>query len=74
MWVISIMDNLKSLQEALSVDVRVEELMLLTADLLEDLIEQEGSPCESIFNSASPPAIPLADFLRRLHKYTQFSA
>lgn len=53
--------------------MRVEELMLLTADLLEDLIEQEGSPCESIFNSSSPPAIPLVDFLRRLHKYTQFS-
>jgi hypothetical protein len=55
------------------VEVRAEELMLLTADLLEDLIEQEGSPCESLFNSSSPPAIPLADFLRRLHKYTQFS-
>jgi hypothetical protein len=68
------MDNLKSLQEALSVEVRAEELMVLTADLLEDLIEQEGSPCESLFNSSSPPAIPLVDFLRRLHKYTQFSA
>ena len=34
-----VMDNLKSLQEALSVEVRGEELMVLTADLLEDLIE-----------------------------------
>lgn len=68
------MDNLKSLQEALSVEVRVEELMVLTAALLEDLIEQEGGACESPFNSSSPPTISLGNFLRRLHKYTQFSA
>ncbi len=55
-------------------DVQLEELLLLTADLLEDLIDQEGSPCESIFNSSSPPTITLVDFLRRLNKYTQFSA
>lgn len=49
-------------------------MLLLTADLLEDLIEQEGSPCESIFNSSAAPTITLVDFLRRLNKYTQFSA
>ncbi len=47
---------------------------MLTSDLLADLIEQEGGPCESIFNSASIPNINLHEFLRRLHKYTQFSA
>lgn len=53
------MDNLNKLQEALSVDVKVEELIVLTADLLQDLIEQEGGPCESIFNSNQPPNITI---------------
>ena len=48
-------------------------MIILTVDLLEDLIQQEGDQCESIFNSANPPNIPLLEFLRRLHKYTQFS-
>lgn len=34
---------------------------------------QDGSPCASVFNSSSPPALPLADFLHRLHSYTHFS-
>lgn len=55
-------------------DVKLDELILLTADLLKDLIDQEGGPCESIFNSSTIPNISLEDFLRRLHKYTQFSA
>jgi hypothetical protein len=49
-------------------------LIVLTAALLNDLIDQEGGPCESIFNSSTIPSISLEDFLRRLHKYTQFSA
>lgn len=54
--------------------MRLEELIVLTAALLGDLIDQEGGPCESIFNSSSVPNMTLEDFLRRLHKYTQFSA
>ena len=53
--------------------MRVEELIVLTADLLTDLIEQEESACESPFNSQAAPPISLADFLRRLHRYTHFS-
>lgn len=68
------MDNLNELGDALGVDVRVEELVELTAELLTDLIDQEGGSCESPFNSQTAPTIPLADFLRRLHRYTQFSA
>ena len=69
-----IMDNLEPVQQSLSVSVKLEQLLMLTSDLLADLIEQEGGPCESIFNSASIPNINLHEFLRRLHKYTQFSA
>lgn len=54
--------------------MKLEELLLLTAELLSDLIEQEGAPCDSIFNSSTIPNITLHDFLKRLHKYTQFSA
>ena len=67
------MDNLNELDDVLGVETRAEELIVLTADLLTDLIEQEGGPCESLFNSHSPPTIPLTDFLRRLHLYTKFS-
>ena len=54
--------------------MKLEELLLLTAELLSDLIEQEGAPCDSIFNSSTIPNITLHDFLKRLHKYTHFSA
>ena len=54
-------------------EARVEELIVLTADLLTDLIEEEGGECESLFNSHQPPTITLADFLRRVHNYTRFS-
>lgn len=43
-------------------------------DLLNDLVEEDDDLCESVFNSASEPAIPITDFLLRLHKYTHFSA
>jgi len=45
----------------------------MTADLLMDLVEQEGAPCQTIFNSSAVPNISLPDFIRRLHKFTQFS-
>ena len=48
--------------------------MVLTSELLMDLIEQEGSPCVSIFNAASIPSMSLLEFIKRLHKYTKFSA
>lgn len=66
--------DLNEVQESLAVEVKLEELIVLTAALLNDLIDQEGGPCESIFNSSTIPSISLEDFLRRLHKYTQFSA
>jgi len=56
------------------VEVKLEELIILTAELLNDLIDQEGMPCDSIFNSTSVPTITLPEFLRRLHRYTHFSA
>jgi hypothetical protein len=56
------------------VESKLEELLVLTADLMKDLFDQEGVPCDSIFNSASVPNISLLDFLRRLHRYTHFSA
>ena len=66
--------DLNGEKEGLEVEMRLEELIVLTASLLGDLIDQEGGPCESIFNSSSVPNMTLEDFLRRLHKYTQFSA
>jgi hypothetical protein len=47
--------------------------MLMTG-LLNDLIDEDDGICETIFNSNSVPNISLPDFLRRLQKYTQFSA
>ncbi len=44
------------------------------ADLLNDLVDEDEDLCESVFNSASEPTISITDFLRRLHKYTHFSA
>ena len=48
--------------------------MVLTSDLLKDLIEQEGSPCNSPFNANTIPSMSLLEFLKRLHKYTKYSA
>ena len=42
-------------------------------DLLNDLVDEDEDMCESVFNSATEPAISIPDFLRRLHKYTHFS-
>jgi Cyclin len=42
--------------------------------LLNDLIEEEDAICETVFNSNSIPNIEMPDFLKRLHKYTKFSA
>jgi hypothetical protein len=54
-------------------DPDLDTLIKLTSQLLADLIEQEGVECESLFNSALPPPIPIPDFMRRIHKFTQFS-
>lgn len=63
--------NEKHCQE--EVDPEFDHFITLTARLLEDLIEQEGVECESMFNSSLPSGISLVDFLRRVHKFTQFS-
>ena len=54
--------------------MKLEELMVLTSELLKDLIEQEGSPCNSPFNANTIPSMSLLEFLKRLHKYTKYSA
>jgi hypothetical protein len=45
----------------------------MMTDLLNDLVDEDEDMCESVFNSATEPAISIPDFLRRLHKYTHFS-
>lgn len=46
---------------------------MLVCDLLHDLIDEDSSHCESIFNSPAIPTISLHSYLSRVHKYTQFS-
>lgn len=48
-------------------------MIILTEALLTDLINCEGENCVSIFNSQEVPAISLSNYLRRVHKYTNYS-
>ena len=68
------MNNQKVAKEELPGEARVEQLISMTTELLTDLAEESEGICESIFNSASAPTIPVPDFLKRLHRYTHFSA
>lgn len=68
------MNNLKVWQELGSSEAKVEQLIKLTTGLLSDLIEEDEGICQSPFNSNSVPNISIADFLRRLHRYTRFSS
>lgn len=55
-------------------DLDLHEAIILTQDLLTELIEEEeGHECESIFNSKEIPNIQLDVYLRRIHRYTHFS-
>lgn len=62
-----------TLNAELAIDLPTEELIILTTQLLADLIDQEGVPCSTLYNSTNAPTIPLEDFVRRIHRYTQFS-
>ena len=57
----------------LQIDLDIHEVILLTQDLLTDLIGEEGQECVSIFNSQEVPSIKLDMYLRRIHRYTKFS-
>jgi hypothetical protein len=63
---------MQQIQHELAIDIKLHEIIVLIHQLLLDLVA-EGTPCNSIFNSQAIPNIELDDFLRRIHKFTQFS-
>lgn len=51
----------------------IQDFILMTTRLLEELIEAEGFDCQSMFNSQEEPPIRMEKYLQRLYKYTRFS-
>ena len=45
------MNNEEEIVAQLQIDLNIHEVILLTQDLLTDLIGEEGQECVSIFNS-----------------------
>ena len=67
------MNNEEDIVAQLQIDLNIHEVILLTQDLLTDLIGEEGQECVSIFNSQEVPSIKLDMYIRRIHRYTKFS-